>query len=357
MSREEVGYMGVRSLRDICFQRLGAQSVLAVNVLFLLSIFAPLSAMGKPDSHAVQIAQSSGARVVEPMSVSVFSPENDAPFQKKHLWAECKQGTSLFVAILLLQALLIFLLVLSRNSLRKAQSAVKASEERLKDALETSGRVFRYMETVRENERKSIAREIHDELGQALTALKIDLFRLRGNLEKTNEDFSATINQMSMLVSDIIQNVQRISSELRPRLLDDLGLIAAIDWFAQEFSERMGIPCTFIRQSAEICIGTECSTALFRIVQESLTNISRHAQASHVEITLGCGNGRAFLKIVDDGVGISKDQLTSEESLGLLGIMERANMCGGVAEISGHPGKGTTVTAIIPCSEGDCGQT
>jgi len=158
---------------------------------------------------------------------------------------------------------------------------------------------------------------------------------------------------MSDLVSDTIREVQRISSELRPRLLDDLGLIAAVEWLSEEFSERMRIPCNFDRRNAESCAGTACSTAIFRIVQESLTNICRHAQASRVEISLDCGSGNAMLKITDDGIGISKAQLSSRESLGLLGMMERAHMCGGKADIFGEPGKGTTVTAMIPCSKED----
>ncbi|MRR54685.1 MAG: sensor histidine kinase [Deltaproteobacteria bacterium] len=257
----------------------------------------------------------------------------------------------MITAIVVLQALLIFLLLLSRNSLRRAQFALKESEERLKDALETANRVFRYMETARENERRHIAREIHDELGQALTALKIELHRLKNNPTEKLEVLTAAIDRMSDLVSNTIRDVQRISSELRPRLLDDLGLVAAIEWLSEEFSERMGIPCNFERQNAESCAGTACSTAIFRIVQESLTNICRHAQASQVEITLDCGGGNALLKIVDDGIGVSKGQLTSEESLGLLGMMERAHMCGGKADIYGEPGKGTTVIAMIPCSK------
>jgi two-component system sensor histidine kinase UhpB len=111
------------------------------------------------------------------------------------------------------------------------------------------------------------------------------------------------------------------------------------------------LPCTFDVRNAELCTGAACSTALFRIVQESLTNICRHAHASHAGITLDCSGGKAILEIVDDGIGISVDHLSSEESLGLLGIIERAHMCGGKAEIFGEPGKGTTVLTIIPCSE------
>lgn len=242
------------------------------------------------------------------------------------------------------------LVAVNMTERKKIEEQNRETEERLKGALEAANRISRYMETVREKERKYIAREIHDELGQALTALKIDLFRLKSRPCEPREDYARAITQMSNLVSNIIQDVQRISSELRPRMLDDLGLVPAIEWLVQDFSDRMEIPCIFDSRNAGACTGTACATAVFRIVQESLTNICRHAQASRVEITLDCGEGKAFLEIIDDGVGISGEHLSSEESLGLLGIMERAHMCGGKADIVGQPGKGTTVTAVIPCS-------
>ncbi|MHC1696833.1 MAG: sensor histidine kinase [Geobacteraceae bacterium] len=328
MQQGKVAKMGVKSLRDVYFLRSEACGLLTTAVLFLLLVFIP---------------------------VPVLAAGTATPLQKAHFWTEYKENVPVIAVIVVLQALLIVLLLLSRNSLRRTQFALKASEERLKEALETANRVFRYMETVRENERKHIAREIHDQLGQALTALKIELFRLKNSPREEKEAFTEAIDQMSDLVSETIRDVQRISSELRPQLLDDLGLVAAIEWLAQEFSERMGIPCYFDRQNAESCAGTACSTAIFRIVQESLTNICRHAQASQVEIILDCGSGRANLKIIDDGIGIRKDHLSSEESLGLLGIMERAHMCGGKADIFGEPGKGTTVVAIIPCSKDGVG--
>ncbi|HOP40237.1 MAG TPA: histidine kinase, partial [Geobacteraceae bacterium] len=233
---------------------------------------------------------------------------------------------------------------------KRSEEQCRVTEERLKSALQAANRISRYMETVRENERRNIAREIHDELGQALTALKIDLFRLKGSSAELGEDHARSIDQMSDLVSNIIQDVRRISSELRPRMLDDLGLVPAIEWLVQDFGDRMGIPCTFDSTNVDSCTSTACATAIFRIVQESLTNVCRHARASRVAITLCCGDGTAFLEIVDDGVGITSEHLSSEDSLGLLGIKERAHMCGGKADIVGQPGKGTTVTAVIPCS-------
>lgn len=316
--------MGVESQRDIYVSRFGTSGLLVSVILFLSLFFIPVPALEAGSA---------------------------TPFHIEHLWVKYKESTPVIAAIVVLQALLIFLLLLSRNSLRRTQSALKASEERLKEALETANRVFRYMETARENERRQIAREIHDEVGQAMTALKIELYRLKKTPREKLEEFTAAIDQMSGLVSETIRDVQRISSELRPRLLDDLGLVAAIEWLSQEFSERMGIPCNFTQRNTQLCAGTACSTAIFRIVQESLTNICRHAQASRVEITLDCSRGEAFLRIVDDGIGIRKDHLSSEESLGLLGIMERAHMCGGKADIFGEPGNGTTVIAVIPCSE------
>lgn len=263
-------------------------------------------------------------------------------FQPSDCWLLCSTSV--------LRDDLYSLVAVNITARKKIEEQYRETEERLKGALETANRISRYMETVREKERKYIAREIHDELGQALTALKIDLFRLKSQPSESPEDRTRTIEQMSGLVSNIIQDVQRISAQLRPRMLDDLGLVPAIEWLVQDFSDRMGIPCAFDSKNAGFCTGTACATAVFRIVQESLTNICRHAQASRVEITLDCRDDKAFLEIVDDGVGISSEHLSSDESLGLLGIMERAHMCGGKADIFGQPGKGTTVTAIIPCS-------
>lgn len=238
---------------------------------------------------------------------------------------------------------------------RRSGEALRLSEEQLKKTLLMAQKLSQHMESTRENERRHIAREIHDELGQALTALKLDLFWLQEQLPPDDLEFREKIESMLAMVSDTVKSVQRISAELRPRLLDDLGMVAAIDWLVKKFMKRTGITCTVDLDAVGSCTGTDCATALFRIFQEALTNITRHAEATLVSATLECRDGFALLVIIDNGVGISAGQLAADDSFGLLGIMERAVMCGGKADISGHPGKGTTIRVSIPCSsKGDC---
>jgi len=247
-------------------------------------------------------------------------------------------------------------LVLEIEQRRRSEEALRSSEEQLRKALLMAQKLSQHMESTRENERRHIAREIHDELGQALTALKLDLFWLQEQLPPTVGEYAEKIAEMIVMVSETVSSVQRISAELRPRLLDDLGLVAAMDWLAKGFMKRTGVPCTVTLDQVGNCNGAACATALFRIFQETLTNITRHAHATRVDATLECTRGFAFLEVMDDGIGISAAQLSSDESFGLLGIRERALMCGGKAHISGLPGKGTNIRVTIPCSgkEGSC---
>lgn len=234
---------------------------------------------------------------------------------------------------------------------RRSGEALHKSEEQLKKTLLMAQKLSQHMESTRENERRSMAREIHDELGQALTALKLDLFWLQEQLSSDSGECGEKIESMIAMVTDTVRSVQRISAELRPRLLDDLGMVAAIDWLAKGFMKRTGIPCTVSLDNVGNCTGTACATALFRIFQETLTNITRHAEATQVNASLECRGGSALLVVMDNGIGISAEQLASDESFGLLGIRERALMCGGEADISGVPGNGTTIRVVIPCSE------
>lgn len=233
---------------------------------------------------------------------------------------------------------------------RRSGEALRKSEEQLKKTLLIAQKLSQHMESTRENERRYMAREIHDELGQALTALKLDLFWL---LDQISTDVAACgekIESMIAIVSETVKSVQRISAELRPRLLDDLGMVAAIDWLAKGFMKRTGIQCTVTLDNVGNCTGTACATAIFRIFQETLTNITRHAEATRVSASLECTCGSAFLEVMDNGIGISAEQLAADDSFGLLGIRERAQMCGGEADITGLPGKGTTIRVTIPCS-------
>jgi signal transduction histidine kinase len=201
---------------------------------------------------------------------------------------------------------------------------------------------------VREEERTRIAHEIHDELGQSLTALQMDLSWLGKRLPKYKESLLKKVGEMSELIDSTILAVQRISTELRPPILNDLGLMAAIKWQAGEFTERTGVKCEISPGSKYIAIGQRHDTAIFRIFQEALTNVNRHAEATKVKVSLREKAGKLEFQIRDDGIGIKKEQIIDPKSLGLIGIRERARYLGGETTISGIQGKGTTITVTLP---------
>jgi signal transduction histidine kinase len=223
---------------------------------------------------------------------------------------------------------------------------VKSSRELLRS-------LAAYLQSVREEERTKISREIHDELGQALTALKMDLFWIKGNLRKKPKQIENKTDEMISLTDSIIKTVKKISSDLRPGLLDDLGLIPAIEWQAQEFQERMRIPCQLDIGSEKLILDKDGSTALFRIFQEALTNVARHAGASEVKVMMGLKRNMVELKVRDNGCGIIEAKVNSPHSLGLLGMQERAKSFGGEVFIRGEKNKGTTVTVKIPVLSGE----
>ncbi len=214
-----------------------------------------------------------------------------------------------------------------------------------------------YLETAREEERTRVAREIHDELGQTLTALKMDLAWLIKHLPEEEPDMAKKMRDMSSLTDDAIQTVRRVATELRPGLLDDLGLEAALEWQAQEFTERTGIPCT-LRLSVDeeqIPLERDLATTIFRIFQETLTNVTRHAEATDVQVELGEQGERGdelVLMVRDNGRGIRASQLHDNQSLGLIGMRERARAWEGEVTFESAPDHGTTVTVRIPLSNG-----
>lgn len=229
----------------------------------------------------------------------------------------------------------------------------KQAEENIRRSQEQLRGLTRRLQSVREEERRIIAREIHDELGQSLTALKMDLHWLKKRLPVETESLIEKIDSMSQLTDSTIQTVKRISSELRPPELDDFGLWAAIEWQANEFQERSGIKCKLRLQRERIVPEPEIQIALFRIFQEALTNIVRHASATQVSVLLKKKDGNVVLRVKDNGRGITQEQISAPGSLGLLGMKERAYACGGRFEIAGEPGRGTTVTVTIPLNRGE----
>jgi two-component system sensor histidine kinase UhpB len=198
----------------------------------------------------------------------------------------------------------------------------------------------------REEERRRIARELHDELGQRLTALKMDLTSL-GAGAKLSADDPQLAGMLNML-DDTLAAVRRLSTDLRPLMLDDLGLSAAIEWLARETSRRMGINVRLQSAEFETELGDKVSTALFRMVQEGLTNITRHAGATEVEIRILPQADRLVLTVSDNGVGFPEDALQREGSYGLLGMRERVQMLGGSLALENLPHGGGCLTVSLP---------
>ncbi len=205
-----------------------------------------------------------------------------------------------------------------------------------------------HLQTVREEERKHMAQEFHDQLGQSLTALKMDLSLLLRMISDEKQDIqrkliAEELRSMQKLLDETIQLVWAIITELRPQMLDDLGLVATFEWEAQQFESRTGISCEFKSSAGDIQIDSKKSIALFRIYQEALTNIARHANATVVKSVLRRDDGMLVLEIKDNGCGISIDEQLKQKSLGLIGMRERALAIGGSFEISGVAGEGTTI--------------
>ncbi len=224
----------------------------------------------------------------------------------------------------------------------------KQAEEQLRSSTQELRALAERLQSAREEERTQVAREIHDELGQALTALKMDLSWLSKKLPKDQDPLHEKARSMSQLLDATVRTVKRISTELRPGLLDDLGLAAAIEWQAEEFQNRTGIKCTVAINPEGVVLEAKLSTAIFRIFQETLTNVARHANATKVEVNLKKKAHQIELKVQDKGKGITQKQISSSKSFGLIGMRERIFPWQGELKIIGTPGKGTTVTVTIP---------
>jgi len=225
------------------------------------------------------------------------------------------------------------------SEMKRAEQELRASSEQLRN-------LAAHLLSVREEERARISREVHDELGQSLTAVKMDLAWLAGRLPRRNGQMLKRIRSTRQLADSIIQSIRRISTELRPAVLD-LGLAAAVEWQVQEFQARSGIQCKVRLLTREV-VASNASTAMFRIFQETLTNVARHAKATRAEVVLQKQGDRLVLLIRDNGRGFDQADPSLSKSLGLLGMRERAAILGGRVNIFSAPGKGTTVTAWIP---------
>jgi PAS domain S-box-containing protein len=224
----------------------------------------------------------------------------------------------------------------------------KRAEDTLRGSFDELRALAGRLQSVREEERARLAREIHDELGQALTAIKLESAFLVRELPGDATQQSNRAASIMKLADETIQGVRRISTELRPGILDDLGLVAAVEWAAEEFEDRTGTKCQLDVLHDDIVIDRPRATALFRILQETLTNVARHANATQVNVRLAKENGSLILDVHDNGKGIGEEELSAGRSLGILGMRERVLVLGGELAISGAPGRGTAVTVRIP---------
>lgn len=233
------------------------------------------------------------------------------------------------------------------NSFRDI-SARKRAEAALTNSMEQLHLLAAKLENIREEERRFISHEVHDELGQVLTALKLDIAFLRKTGFGNQAMFDEKMMSMLTLADSAIKTVQNISSKLRPGMLDDLGLVAAVEWATEDFQKRAGISCSLKLPETELDLDEKRSTVLFRILQEGLTNVARHAQAKHIDVTLSDSVSEVTLTILDDGVGIREEQIQSTRSIGLLGIRERLHPFRGICTIKRRAQGGTELAIRIP---------
>lgn len=217
--------------------------------------------------------------------------------------------------------------------------------ERLRESEDKLRRLAAHLITVREEERAHIAREIHDELGQVLTGLKMEVTWLAKRLRE--KPLIEKTDSMCKLIDTTVQTVRKIATGLRPEMLDDMGLIAAVGWQAKEFQKRTGIRCR-AKLPPEVKLDIDVSTTMFRIFQEILTNVARHSRATRVDMELKINDDSVALEVTDNGVGIADSDLNGKKSLGLLGMHERALLFGGEVKITGTAGHGTRVSVSIP---------
>ncbi len=259
---------------------------------------------------------------------------------------------------ILITSLLLYLAISRREKQREKleddiSASNKLSEEKITETNKSLHALAAHLQTIREEERTMISREIHDQLGQELTALKMDIAFLSKKIEKAKtepdwDEIQNGLRSMSDITDHTINSVRRIARELRPDILDKLGLKEAIEWHAEDFTNRTGIDCVFSTSSVEFDFSRDLDTTIFRIVQESLTNVARHSGAARSKIGLKLDEKFIYLTIEDNGRGITDEQIENNKSLGLVGIKERVYSVNGKLSITGTKEEGTKLNIIIP---------
>jgi signal transduction histidine kinase len=249
----------------------------------------------------------------------------------------------------------VLLYVVLRRAYRGWRQAERKHRELSGDMSDCLRLLCARTEVAREEERTRLSRELHDQLGQALTGAKMDLRWIEGRLEQTGQpEFNPLIDRVVDVgeqIRELIVKVQSIAADLRPDALDQLGLGTAMELEAKRFTERSGLPCTVLVTGRPETIPSGISLAAFRIFQEALTNVLRHAEASSVEVSCTIETERLTLVVADDGKGIAPAAGQGRRALGILGMRERAELCGGCLSVSSREGGGTGITAVLPWNE------
>jgi len=227
-------------------------------------------------------------------------------------------------------------------------SEIKKAEEEIKNSREELRRLAAHLQSVREEERTIVAGEIHDEIGQALAALKMDVYRLEKKIPKGRKELTGIVHPMRELLDKTIQTTREIHSRLRPSLLEQFTMKEVIENHMREFQERTEIKSELDIEPEMVELDVDRSIALFRIFQEALNNVKRHSKATKVKVRLAEKKDKLELTIKDNGEGINEEKMHDSKSYGLMGMKERTEFLGGELNIKGVPGKGTTVIVIIP---------
>lgn len=312
-----------------------AQSMLGRPLAFLLG---KNSSEASPGSDAARFFQNKLEQIIRTSKATEEELTLDVPAEQG-AEAACYQVR--LVPERDQHGVLVSILAVGRNV-----SAMRAAEQRLKESHAQLRQLSSYRETTREEERKRIAREIHDELGQQLTALRMGISLLRLQFGNDHPLLVERVQVLMARVDETIQVVRNVATSLRPSALD-MGLTSALEWLVSEFSHNTGILCRLRAPSARLELDDERATAIFRVIQESLTNVARHAQASRVDIHLECCAEHVLIGVRDNGRGFDPKQLP-KGTLGMLGMRERGHMLGGTVTIDSTPGQGAYVQVNIP---------
>jgi len=223
----------------------------------------------------------------------------------------------------------------------RVEQALRRSQEELREVGAAAHAAI-------EQEKSRIARELHDELAQSLTALQMDVAWCKERIPEGQPAMGARLDRMEVLLEQTVAATRRIAADLRPLMLDDLGLLPAVEWLVESFTQRNGIPCELAVSSAELELPSATATAVFRIVQEALANVSKHAEASRVKVAIERDGSELTLSIRDNGAGFSLQSPRKPNSYGLLGLRERASLLGGATSITSTVGEGTHVEVRLP---------